>query len=270
MNERLIILLSIIITISIFSYPNLINGNANGSPGGKTNSPADGQNCTSCHNGTINTGIGSISITSDIPNSGYIPGETYTITTNIIENGSNKFGFELTAEGGSGFNPKIGEWIITDVNLTKKVNNDGAVTHKGSGNSGSGSKSWSVDWQAPLWGMSTGTINFYVSGLAANNNGNNSGDQVYTHQYTVNEQQSNGIENKINIYQASYSNNNINIPHFRHLKAINIYDIHGKIINSFKSEIPEFISTNEFNKGTYIIQFTNMLNKQYSNKINIY
>ena len=66
MTKIVYFILTLIIAL-ILSYPQTTNGNIDGSPGAKTNSPADGNNCTGCHNGNINTGPGGISITSNIP-----------------------------------------------------------------------------------------------------------------------------------------------------------------------------------------------------------
>ena len=46
----------------------------------KTNSDMDGQNCTVCHSGTMNSWLGTATITSDIPTNGYVIVNTYTIT----------------------------------------------------------------------------------------------------------------------------------------------------------------------------------------------
>ena len=74
--------------------------NFSGSPGGKTGSPGDNTNCTSCHSGNEVITKNNI-ITTDIPISGYVPGETYTITINANHEGSDRIGFEICAENNS-------------------------------------------------------------------------------------------------------------------------------------------------------------------------
>ena len=101
----------IICGLLIMSYPQMIIGFQGGSPGGKTNSPLDGQNCTMCHSGTINSGQGSVNISSDVPVSGYIPGNTYTITVMGAHPSFTKYGFELTAESSGS---KTGGFTITN------------------------------------------------------------------------------------------------------------------------------------------------------------
>ena len=270
MKRTLFLIVSILLILLVLPYPQIINGKENGSPGGKTNSPVDVENCTDCHNGSINTGPGNILISSDIPTLGYVPGETYSITTNITESGCNTFGFELTAEGGTGFSPKIGDWTVTNSSTTKKVNLDGAVTHKSAGISGFNNKTWSVNWTAPVQ-VGEGTINFYAAGIAANGNGNNSGDNVYTTQYTVDEQQSAYVNNHSNIFNIAYSNNTITISCNTKLNKLMIYNIDGKlIIHDYHDNIPMDINTSNFAKGIYMIRATDVLNNKYSNKINIY
>ena len=113
-----------------------------GSPGGKTGSVTDSKTCTQCHGGTATKVTGWI--TTNIPDSGYIPGVSYTITPIGTHTGVVKFGFELTAEDNSG--AKIGSFIITNAGQTKLVNSNTAVTHTSGGNTPAGnSKTWSFD-----------------------------------------------------------------------------------------------------------------------------
>ena len=176
----------ILIVLSIVFYPPLIISKSNGSGGGggNTNSPIDNNNCTDCHNGTINSGNGTSSISTNIPSGGYVPGNMYTVTLNVSETGINKFGFETTSEDLS--NNKLGTFFITNSSETQHTNSNTAVTHTTYGNSGTNdSRVWTFDWEAPLSG--SGDITFYSSALAANSNGNSNGDQVYTSSLMVSE-----------------------------------------------------------------------------------
>jgi len=164
-------------TTSVYAF----SGN---SPGAKTASPGDGVNCTQCHSGTVNSGSGTRSVTSNIPVSGYVPGQTYTITGTITEALINKFGFEITAEKDAD-NSKIGTIVLTDATNTQFVNSNNAVTHKSAGTSGTGSRTWSFDWIAPVAG--TGDVTFYGAFNAVNNDGSTAGDKVYTTSVGVSE-----------------------------------------------------------------------------------
>lgn len=154
----------------------ILYANSSGSPGGKSGSPGDaGATCVQCHSGTVNATSGWI--TSNIPPSGYVPGETYQITATGTHSGVGRFGFELTAENTSG--GKVGTFAITDAPRTKLINQGNAVTHTFNGTTVSGnSSSWSANWTAP--GTDIGQIRFYAAFNAANGNGNTSGDVVYT------------------------------------------------------------------------------------------
>jgi len=175
--KKSLLLITICIGLSIFFYPTTSNTKEDGSPGEKTNSPMDGQNCTSCHSGTINSGIGTATITTSIPASGYSIGSTYTITITGIKSNCTKFGFELTAERGSS---KAGTFLITSSAATKFASgtNNTAVTHKTAGTNGNTTKIWSMDWTATA--NSSVSTTFYAALMFANNNGNNSGDNVFT------------------------------------------------------------------------------------------
>ncbi len=160
----------------------ILYANSSGSPGGKSGSPGDaGATCVQCHSGTANATSGWI--TSDIPASGYVPGETYQITATGVHTGVVRFGFELTAENNSG--DKVGTFTITDGARTKLINQGNAVTHTFNGTTVSGnSSSWSANWTAP--DTDIGQIRFYAAFNAANGNGNTSGDVIYTSTLFVN------------------------------------------------------------------------------------
>ncbi|HMM12610.1 MAG TPA: T9SS type A sorting domain-containing protein [Bacteroidales bacterium] len=165
-------LLLLIISIPVVL---LFYANTNGSPGGRTGSPGDGnQTCTSCHSGTAINQAGWIS--TNIPSGGYTPGNTYQITLNSTHAGAARFGFELTAETSTG--QKTGTFAITESNRTKLVNQSKAVTHTTNGTTASGGvTSWTMNWTAPP--QAAGNITFYAAVNAANGNGGTSGDIIY-------------------------------------------------------------------------------------------
>ncbi|MFZ4463034.1 MAG: choice-of-anchor V domain-containing protein [Bacteroidales bacterium] len=154
----------------------LLYANSGGSPGGKSGSPGDSNaSCTQCHSGTAS----SVNnwITTNIPAEGYTPGESYVITATGTHNGVVKFGFELTAETSAG--AKIGTFTLSEPTRTKLVNVNKAVTHTQAGNVPTGNtNTWTMNWTAPS--TNVGQIRFYAAFNAANGNGNNSGDVIYT------------------------------------------------------------------------------------------
>ncbi len=141
-------LLSFLVAIILFSsysmnYPS-------GSPAGKTGSPGDGSNCSSCHGGTATTTAGQI--TSNIPASGYIAGQTYQITATNPLTGSGKFGFEVSPQNVTG--TQLGTLVAGSG--SKLVGGTKYVTQS---NANSTTSTWTFGWVAPVAG--TGAVTFY-------------------------------------------------------------------------------------------------------------
>ena len=148
---------------------------------GYTGSPGNnGMTCASCHAGSPVT-VAQGGITSNIPATGYIPGQSYTITITAQHPTFNTFGFMLTAETSTG--AKAGTWTVTS-NETQLTAGGSYVAHTSSGISGSNnSKIWTVQWTAPSPGV--GAVTFYASINRANGNFATSGDQIQTASLTV-------------------------------------------------------------------------------------
>lgn len=159
-----------------------------GAPALASGAPADNnRTCATsgCHSGTASDRDGLI--TSDVPATGYIPGQTYTMTVSITEAGISRWGFQATAQNSAG--DLQGTYTLTNAAQTRLAAGTGGskyVTHTTAGNSGStGSKTWSFDWTAPSAG--TGVVNFYTAVMASNNNGGTAGDLVYKDQLVIEE-----------------------------------------------------------------------------------
>tara|TARA_B100001758_G_scaffold247942_1_gene268833 strand:+ start:41231 stop:42643 length:1413 start_codon:yes stop_codon:yes gene_type:complete len=156
---KLLSIISLFLCLFIF-YPESSVSNSTGSPGGKTGSPIDNSDCTSCHG--VNSTNGNSSISSNIPASGYVPGTVYTIIANINNASTfNTQGFEITSEENTN-NAKTGTFFITDPSTTQLVNNGNAVTHTAGGNN---LNSWEFDWEAPS--SSSGDVTFYGAFIEA-------------------------------------------------------------------------------------------------------
>ncbi len=233
--------------------------NAGGSPGAKTGSTADGSNCTQCHAGTAQTVTSWIS--SDIPASGYIAGQTYTITLIGTHTGVARFGFEITAEDAS--NNKVGTFIITNAGQTKLVNSNNAVCHTGNGLTPTNdSKAWSFDWTAPSVG--TGDITFYAALNAADGNMTTSGDVIYLTSQTITENNSVSIKQnsttkeQINLY-PSVVDNNLNLQWENlDVKQVLIYSITGQQLMQYDIENGSNsikLDVSSLSKGTYLCYF---------------
>jgi hypothetical protein len=150
---------------------------SSGAPSGRAGSPIGQGTCatSSCH-GTfaLNSGPGSMQITSNIPAAGFITGDTYTINVQVSQSGVDRFGFEALAFGES-TNAGTGSITLTDVNRTQVRPGDFA-THTSAGTSGTDMSSWSFDWTP---NADNDSVTFYASGMASNFDGGPSGDHVY-------------------------------------------------------------------------------------------
>lgn len=122
-----------------------------GAPAGYTNSPADGQNCSHCMGGTAAPVTGWI--TSDIPVTGYVPGNTYTVF--VTASGTGKKGFQVSPQDDAG--NLIG--TLTAGTGNKLVGSNKYVTHNAAQNGDPAT--WSFQWTAPSTGA--GVVTFYGS-----------------------------------------------------------------------------------------------------------
>lgn len=167
----------------------LISGinRSNGSPGKYTGSPLDGNNCTACHTGTAS----SVNwIQTDIPESGWFPGQTYNLTLTAQNAAALKMGFELTVENAS---EKVGTFVVSD-NSSKLLAQNTSVTHTSAGTTPTnGAKTWNMQWTAPE--EDKGNITFYAAFNAANGNGNTSGDEIFLSTLSFAQDQSTNAEN---------------------------------------------------------------------------
>lgn len=186
------VVLSIITIVTIFVAFGYVTKSAHSStsaaPAGRTGSPGDGgpsQSCarSGCHTGGSNpvSGSANASITSTIPATGYIPGQTYTITGFVQATGLQKFGFQISPQNTAG--TQRGTNVITDATNTQLVGGNKYVTHRTAGTAGNGSRTWSFNWVAPAAG--TGEFSFYGAFNATNSGSNSSGDIIYLEELPV-------------------------------------------------------------------------------------
>ena len=254
--------LSVVFVVAIFAVSTLTEKGttkayayASSSPGGKTNSPGDVNNCTQCHSGTLNSGNGTATITSPALASGYVPGQTYTIGAALSPGMSSKIGFEVTAERDAD-NSKTGTIIITDAARTKTVSAGNAITHNAAAGTAAtgGSNVWSFDWVAPATG--TGAVTFYGAFNAANGNSSSSGDQVYTATFNVIENIGVGVD-EINLTSTIQLYPNPATTYFQissdeNIIGVEIFNLNGKKIveeNSYQDKI----NIEELSSGVYFV-----------------
>lgn len=246
-------------SVFIVEFSSSAGANASGAPSGNTGSPGDGATCTSCHTGSSAATQAGL-ITSTVPLTGYVPGQTYTITGTITASGKTKFGFQVSPQNAAGI--QKGTMTVTNSANTQLVGSGKYMTHKFAGTAfSSGTATWSFDWTAPAAG--TGDVTFYGSFNATNSNSSTAGDVITLSSLMVSEDPSTGISAQrepsvaISVYPNPFVEN-IFIKNSASETAamdVSIIDISGKVVKSF-SELKggEAINLQELAIGTYTVR----------------
>jgi uncharacterized protein (TIGR03437 family) len=162
-----------------------------GPPPRVTAAPGDNARaCMSCHGGSaLNSGSGSVKIL--VPSGTvYIPGVKQRITVQVSDPNQRRWGFELTARLDS--DPEkgqAGDFTPID-NMTQVICEDNAPrpcatgvtfiqhTSVGTRNGTRGGVSFQFDWTPPA--TNAGPVTLYAAGNAANGDGTNTGDLIYS------------------------------------------------------------------------------------------
>ncbi|MFK7971017.1 MAG: T9SS type A sorting domain-containing protein [Bacteroidia bacterium] len=154
---------------------------SSGAPAGRAGSPiSNGNTCATagCHASfPLNSGTGTLQVTTDIPADGFIAGNTYKVDIAMVEAGITRFAFESVPYGENTMG-SAGNITISDAMRTKTVNGGANtfVTHTFNGISGNAASTWSYDWTP---NADDDSVTFYASGMASNNNGSTAGDRIY-------------------------------------------------------------------------------------------
>lgn len=202
MNIRFRFFLPLIVFLIIFIGQ--VVSYSSGPPPGNAGAPGN-NTCASagCHNSFgLNTGSGELSLETNIPVSGFSPGETYAITVKIKQAGSPIFGFQSLLFGEE-VQTGVGTVVITDATRTRTISSSGSTyaEQTKAGSASVDSAIWSFDWVAPEKG--TGDVTLYTAALAANGNGNRQGDRVYTTNFQFFENLTASLEELSEIAEAN-------------------------------------------------------------------
>jgi hypothetical protein len=196
---------------------------------GYTGSPSEGT-CRTCHSDApLNDSKGSITITAPtLINWNYTPGETYLINVTITRTGAKVFGFDFEALTTTNVDAGTLSRIGNDQTLliSKAKNGRTNAIHITDGGNTPNTHTFSFNWTAP--NTSVGTITFYATGNATNNNGNTSGDYVYATKQT--------LSNTVNVIEQMKMNNNISIypnPANEYVYIKNVTDVTEQMNVSF-------------------------------------
>jgi hypothetical protein len=230
--------------------------NSSGAPSGRAGAPAEsGATCTGCHAGTSTSLAGLI--TSNVPVSGFIPGQDYTVTGTISRPSITKYGFSISPQNSSG--TLMGSMTTTS-SETQLVGLNKYITHTSSGtNAPSGTKSWSFTWTAPA----VDSVIFYGAFLAANGNSSTSGDNTFTSQLKLYSQtflsvkHQEWLEKSIVLYPNPVTENQIYVQtDAGKIETVRITDNSGKLIKAIQpaQENTFVVSLENLNNGIYFAE----------------
>lgn len=242
-----------ILTLLLGAWVLLTNATINPSnpPTGKTGAPGENTCAQSgCHNGGSFQGTVSI---SGVPDT-VAPGQSYTIT---LTNASNavRAGFQLTCWDGA--NAMCGTLTAgTGVNIGSGIQNKKYARQSAPKNLSNGSVSWSFTWKAPAI-ASGNKATFYFVSLCANNNGQNSGDNVLQASKSVVLQATSAAiepakEAAVKFFPTLVQQNTIQLELLESETGyINIFDMHGKSILQQSLTKNNVLNFNALSKGIY-------------------
>lgn len=243
---------------------------ATGAPGEKTCADAT----TGCHSNAAivkdTTNVVNTFIFSSIDSS-YTPNQTYNITLNAQKSAITKFGFEIVALTKSN-NANAGTWVITDANRTHTLVGSAPfssrkyVTHSSNGTPAvsSGLGQWTFNWKAPSSNM--GKITFYYTTSCTNNNGANTGEQLFLSNFEIHPSAPASIGQFIekSKFSVNYDevSGKLSVKYFMKKAAttsINIIDIQGKMVKSFApndkdgGQVSDEFELSNLSKGLYFV-----------------
>jgi len=165
---------------ALIAAPFLLLAFSSNPPPRNTGAPGD-RLCTDCHVGTPNPSGGSVRV--EFPGDlTYAPGNRQIWTVRISDPSARIFGFQLTARLSSNeTGSRAGELSPTDTSTT--VSRSGElefIAHARPNTTGV----FSFAWNPP--GPGAGPVRVYVAANAANGDGRNTGDRIFTASYTLN------------------------------------------------------------------------------------
>jgi hypothetical protein len=155
-----------------------------GPPNARTGAPGESTcNSASCHNSfALNSGTGRVAIDAPLT---YARGHTYTIFVDVEHPDRIRWGFELTALGPS--NQRAGTLAAIDANaqVSSVAGGRQYIKHTSVGTALGQleGNTWIFTWRAP--DPEIGDVRFFAAGNAANGNGTQLGDSIYTTVATV-------------------------------------------------------------------------------------
>lgn len=189
--------IGVALALMVLGVPRAGLARSGGAPAASSGDSLPGEQlCTRCHQGTANSGSGSIELlVNDAQATGYMyaPGETVPILVRANDASAARIGFQFTARIGKGCTQ--GGTLTAGTSMSVRTAQGAGdcagtagelqwVTHSRPQNGSSAE--FRLDWTAPE--ADSGPVTFALAVVAANGNGSATGDQVYSLSATLEEQ----------------------------------------------------------------------------------
>jgi len=191
---------SFAMTLAAFgaALPSLLFGYAQGPDATVAGVPGE-NTCAACHAGS--SGSGSVTVTFS-NGANYTPGMTQHLVVTVADAAQRRWGFQLTARQSGNSKAQAGTFTPGSDGYTQLVCSDVNYQHENWGTCPASmplqyiehtlngtrlgttkSASFAFDWTPPA--SDVGSIVIYVAGNAANGDGTERGDHIYTQRYTL-------------------------------------------------------------------------------------
>ncbi len=246
---------------------------SNSAPASSTGAPGEVDCTTSgCHSTfKVNSGPGATTMSFEDGMTEYTPGKTYTINVDVNQASLIRFGFQLVAIKDKD-NSNAGQLSPIDASRNQITKGYGkfaerkymTYTYKSTEALTVGNGHWSFNWTAPA--TNEGPVTFYLSGLAANNDGMDIGDYCYTTSLKLGSPQVQDLNTAFSF--SAFPNpvkDNITATYFLPENSdvkIEMIDLQGKITEELLSEQqqagPYRVSlslTKKYAPGVYFMSF---------------
>lgn len=242
-------LVSLTLVSISFTHP---QGKSTGAPASSTGAPNEFTcNTIGCHD-DAQTNLGNAQLYLDCKDfqNGLVPGKSYTITSLIYRKNTQRFGFQLVALDEDG--NQAGKFELLDKQRTQILHNDQTMkdrqyvtyTYPGTKAFSEDLGQWTVQWIAPK--VITGKVSFYLAGVAANNDGSDKGDEVYTFQKQVLP----GSQSNLIAFPNPFINSlQVQLPFTQNGVNIRIWNKEGNLV-SF-TEVPQALGQTQAIEGLY-------------------
>lgn len=254
--KKIILLLPVLFLsiVLVDTFSNQLSSYSDGGPvvadKGYTGSTFDNRTCATggCHNTTETSDL---VIETDIPEEGYVPGNTYEITISGSSANASKYGFQSMVEDETG---ESAGTFTAGVGTQLEGSNNQYITHSGA--QLAQEASWTFSWEAP--GAGTGSVIIYAAAIAANNNNSSSGDLGLKGQMSFMEQGANSVlqagnSDEMKVYPSLVSS--FFMLELGATQNVQVFDLSGKqLINKTFEKGAHQIDSDSWKKGMYLVQ----------------